>query len=678
VIRLTVVRGREQGKELRAELPERREGTADGPAGPSLRIGRAADADLCISDEHLSTEHGRILWQDEQLLYRDLRSTNGSRLQRGEAVHDLEDAPGRQLPLQDGDRLLLGAPAEPVVVEVRLELPRAAAGPEPGERLIAATPMGELPAVVGRIERDPVSALALYQVAKRLGGQLELADVLDGVASAVLELLPDTTHVTIFLEEDGPTERLVPAYSRSRVGAAPTTSTAGADAPIRFSRAVVRRVVQERAAMLVANATQEFGGVESVMAARILSVLAVPLFRGEQIRGVLQADNRASAGMFQPRELELLSVLASQATLAIENARLHQRLRNAEERLRGENLFLKGREEKRRFPAILGDSAPMRRLFAQLDKVIDTRATVCIEGETGTGKELVASAIHYQGRRRDKLFIAQNCAAVPETLLESELFGHRRGAFTGADYDKKGLFELADGGTLFLDEVGEMSLGLQAKILRALQEGEIRPVGANQAKKVDVRILCATNRSLQHEVERGAFRQDLYYRLMVFPLRVPPLRERREDIPLLVDHFVRKYAAEMGRPLGRPLGREGAAGVLSPEALERLVHYPWPGNVRELQNELQRIVIQCDFPPHVGPHQLSPRIAPAVAPPQPTGGTTPPAEARSGTLRERMDQVERWIVVEALRENGGNKTRTAEVLGLTREGLHKKLARLGL
>src|SRR5206468_6986260 len=185
---------------------------------------------------------------------------------------------------------------------------------------------------------------------------------------------------------------------------------------------------------------------------------------------------------------------------------------------------------------------------------------------TGTGKEVIASAIHYQGKRRDKLFVAQNCAALPETLLESELFGHKKGAFTGADHEKKGLFEIADGGTMFLDEIGDMTLNLQAKLLRVLQEGEIRPVGGTASKSIDVRIICATNRSLEKEVEKGAFRQDLFYRLRVFPIRLPPLRERREDIPLLVEHFLRRYTAEMNKPV---------AGV-TPEALDQLPAYSFP------------------------------------------------------------------------------------------------------
>src|SRR6185295_15938820 len=240
-------------------------------------------------------------------------------------------------------------------------------------------------------------------------------------------------------------------------------------------------------------------------------------------------------------DFEMMMAIAGLATLAIENARVVQRLKLADEKVRAEAKYLKTREEKRRFSDIIGESNAMKEIFRQLEKVIDTRATVSIEGETGTGKEVIASAIHYQGKRRDKLFVAQNCAALPESLLESELFGHKKGAFTGADHDKKGLFELADGGTLFLDEIGEMSLGLQAKLLRALQEGTVRPVGGATEKQVDVRIICATNRNLAAEVQKGTFRQDLFYRLMVFPIRLPPLRERREDVPLLAEHSLKRY-----------------------------------------------------------------------------------------------------------------------------------------
>jgi Nif-specific regulatory protein len=344
-----------------------------------------------------------------------------------------------------------------------------------------------------------------------------------------------------------------------------------------------------------------------------------------------------------------------------------RRLKVAEERLKKENAFLKNREESRRTggkggaPEIIGQAPAMRSLNQQLDKVVDTRVTVLIEGETGVGKELIAASVHYRSRRRDKLFVSQNCAAMPENLLESELFGHKKGSFTGAHEDKKGLFEIADGGTLFLDEVTEMPLSLQSKLLRALQEGEIRPIGATQERRVNVRIVAATNRNLEKEVAEQRFREDLYYRLKVFPLRVPPLRERRDDIPLLAQHFLARYSTELGK----------ATGGFSQQAMELLQGYDWPGNVRELQNEVQRLVIQVDAGGFITPDLLSPRV-------RQVEGMIERIRPTKGTLKEMMDQLERWLLIEALREHQNNKTKAAQALGITREGLHKKLRAFGL
>ncbi len=386
------------------------------------------------------------------------------------------------------------------------------------------------------------------------------------------------------------------------------------------------------------------------MGAQIESTIGVPLWHGEENIGVLQVDNRAASGVFRERDLDILAVLAQSASQAFTHARLVSRLRSAEESQRNENSYLKRREQGRRFDGIIGEAAPMKRLFEQLKKVVNTRVTVLIEGETGTGKELIASAVHYWSERSDKLFVAQNCAAMPENLLESELFGH-----------KKGLFELADAGTLFLDEVGEMPLNLQAKLLRVLQEGEIRPIGSNQTKRVDVRIVAATNRDLEKEVAEGRFREDLFYRLKVFPLRVPPLRERREDIPLLAGHFLKRYAHEFGR----------SVRGFSQQAMELLSAYKWPGNVRELENEVQRLVIQIDEGGFVEPEHLSPRI-------RQVENILDRVHPRKGTLKEMVEQVEKWILLEALKDHDNNKSQTAKTLGITREGLHKKLKNYGL
>jgi Nif-specific regulatory protein len=617
---------------------------------PVLTIGRAPSNQVVLTDYHLSGEHGQIFREDDRYIYRDLKSTNGSRVKRGERQIALDDGT-HETTLNDGDQLLLGDPAQPVVLRCRVRIEDDGRGKQ---EIIAKHDLSELPEVQGKVERDPARAAALYSVTKKLGRRgLDLAAVFEGIGEAIFEVVPKATHVAIDLADD-PDGRLNTVYARAK------GLPAGERFPI--SRAVVRRVARDKAAVLVSNAKAEIG-TESVMRAEIVSSIGVPLWDGDAIRGVIHCDNRGS-GILLEQDLDLVTAVANVATLAVENARLVQRLRLAEEKLRGEVKYLKGREEKRRFSDIIGESSAMREIFRQLEKVIDTRATVCIEGETGTGKEVIASAIHYQGKRRDKLFVAQNCAAMPENLLESELFGHKKGAFTGADHDKKGLFEIADGGTLFLDEIGEMTLNLQAKLLRVLQEGEIRPVGATASKAIDVRIICATNRSLEKEVEKGAFRQDLFYRLRVFPIRLPPLRERREDVPLLVDHFLRKYTVEMNKPV---------AGV-TPEALDQLSAYSWPGNIRELENEVQRLVIQCDNEGFITPDLL----APAVRKVEGLLGRVAPQRKKSGTLKDQMEEVERWLLVEALREHGGNKTKTAETLGITREGLHKKLAKYGM
>jgi transcriptional regulator with GAF, ATPase, and Fis domain len=633
----------------------------------TITLGRAATNSLVLHDYHLSGQHGQIFVEGDQFIYRDLRSTNGSTVRRGDEVLNVDASADWEVSLKSGDCLHLGDPAGPVVMRVGLPELTGDGASDLRDRLIASRSIIDLPKVTDRVEDDPASALRIYKALSPLSTRVEMTDALEAVVDAAFQLLPRATHVSVLLRSDSDKDRFTVALARQRDGRprrAPSSgegSSAKPADPIRASRAVLRRVLEDRAAILTANAAEELSTSESIMGGQILSIVAVPLWRSDEITGLIQADNRDSAGMFTESDLEVSLLLGAHAALALDNAGLVSRLRVAEEKLRGENRYLKRREEKRRFESIIGTSQAMRDVLSQLEKVLDTRATVCIEGETGTGKELIASGIHYQSRRNDKLFVAQNCAALPENLLESELFGHKKGAFTSADSDKKGLFEIADGGTLFLDEVGEMPLTLQAKLLRTLQEGTIRPVGSTTEKQVDVRIICATNRDLAAEVERGAFRQDLYYRLMVFPIRLPPLRERRDDISLLAEHFMRRYSQEYRRSL---------AG-LSQEALDALKSYAWPGNIRELENEIQRLVIQTESESWIEVGELSPQI-------RKVEGTLSRIAPKKGTLREMMEQVERWLLTEALRDNDNNKTRTAAVLGITREGLHKKLSKFGM
>ncbi|WP_295514450.1 sigma 54-interacting transcriptional regulator [uncultured Pseudomonas sp.] len=304
---------------------------------------------------------------------------------------------------------------------------------------------------------------------------------------------------------------------------------------------------------------------------------------------------------------------------------------------------------------MIGNGDAMRQVHRLIGKVLHTPITVLLTGETGTGKELVARAIHERGSRRTQAFVVQNCAALPEHLLESELFGYRKGAFTGADRDRSGLFDAANGGTLFLDEIGDMPLTLQAKLLRVLQEGEVRPLGSAETHRVDVRIVAATHRNLLRLVEQGTFREDLYYRLTHFPIQLPPLRERGEDLPLLARHFADQACACLQRSRCR----------WSSAALDLLAGYAFPGNVRELKGLVERAVLLCEG------NELLPEHF-AIRP------TTLAATASSLTLRERLDQLERGLLVDCLRKNRGNQTQAAQELGLPRRTLLYRLQRLSI
>ncbi len=318
----------------------------------------------------------------------------------------------------------------------------------------------------------------------------------------------------------------------------------------------------------------------------------------------------------------------------------------------------KGKE--RLFPEIIGEGPKMYQVFEVMSKVIKTESTVLITGETGTGKELVARAIHYNGGRKDGAFVAVNCSALTETLLETELFGHVKGSFTGAIAEKKGLFEIADKGTFFMDEVGDISPNLQAKLLRVIQEGVIKKVGGTQDIKIDVRLIAATNRDLTKEVDRGSFRRDLYYRISVVEIHIPPLRERKEDIPILADYFLRRFAQKINKDIKE----------FSPAAAKLLYEYDWPGNVRELENEIERAVILCEEET-ITPDDLSERIR--------SGGINLKIEEiKTRSLKGVINTYEKKIISEVLGEMHWNKTRVAELLGITRQALNKKIERYDL
>jgi Nif-specific regulatory protein len=389
------------------------------------------------------------------------------------------------------------------------------------------------------------------------------------------------------------------------------------------------------------------------------SLLSAPLRARDGIIGVLSLRNKLE-GEFTAEDCRLIAAVAENIALAIDNAR---RLGNAQQsaaRLRTQVDLLQ-RQVGAGFGGIVGSSPAMQRVFRLLESAAGSPVTVLISGETGTGKELAARAVHDNGPRRGRPFVAVNCGALSATLLESELFGHRKGAFTGAVSDRQGLFEVADGGTIFLDEVGDMPAAMQVKLLRVLQEGEVLPVGETVPRPVDARVISATNRDLQAATAAGAFREDLLYRLNAFPITLPPLRERREDIPLLVTRLLEQTTAKFGKPIQR----------CSPRVMDLLMAYKWPGNVRELQNEIERAVALAPAGGVIEPADLSAHLIDA-------SGPRIPLPAAELTLRRARELFEREYVAQVLAQHQGNATRAAKTLGISRVMLQKKIRDYGL
>jgi two-component system response regulator HupR/HoxA len=345
--------------------------------------------------------------------------------------------------------------------------------------------------------------------------------------------------------------------------------------------------------------------------------------------------------------------------LTRENERLAAELKSINERLQTENTILRREVEKQVFPRkIIHGSPEMENILRLLRRVTGTETTVLIQGETGTGKELIARFIHAESNRREHIFIPVNCGAIPKDLVESEFFGHARGAFTGATQEKKGFFEMANGGTIFLDEIGEAPPELQVKLLRVIQENEIIPVGYNQPKKVDVRIIASTNRDLKAEVSANRFRQDLFFRINVFSVTIPPLRERKKDILPMVDFFLVQFSQKLGRK----------TGYLSEDTREMLLAYSWPGNVRELQNEIERLVLLSEIGTEIGSDLLSDHIRQRHR----------PSLISDGDLKSAVRVLEKDMIRETLTRFSQNKSRTARALGISRQSLLDKLRRMGV
>ncbi|MEM9189613.1 MAG: sigma-54-dependent Fis family transcriptional regulator, partial [Myxococcota bacterium] len=411
-----------------------------------------------------------------------------------------------------------------------------------------------------------------------------------------------------------------------------------------LSDSIISKVVESKRPLIVSDAVNDtmFRGSQSVMNLQLSSVMCAPLLAQGQLLGIIYVGNNNVVALFEESSLDILSVFATQGALILQNALLRDELKSDRDNL-AEML------EEKRFGDIIGSNPSVVAVFRKVEKVAEADISVLITGETGTGKELIAREIHRRSKRGEGPFVVVNCGAIPENLMESELFGHVRGAFTGAVNTREGKFQIADKGTLFLDEIGEMPINLQVKLLRALQERIVMKVGDTKAEPVDIRVLAATNRDLEHEIKKGNFREDLFYRLNVVNLHLPPLRDRGDDVVVIAKHLLQKSADEYGSKV------KG----FTPNALSALKKYDWPGNVRQLENRIKKAIVLCDKT-LVGPEDLD---------------LTPEALKPVVPLAEAREDFQRNYILEVLERNNGNRTKTARDLGVDPRTVFRYLER---
>ncbi len=650
-------------------------------------LGRAATADIRLNDRSLSALHCRFEPSAGGWKIVDLDSRNGT---------FVNEMLVKQRLLEDGDRLQVG----------RLRLRFEDVSEDQGVLKRVGRVVDEVhkrfgPAGLRRAARRFASCASTYGVATGLATpeEIEATRRLQGVLAAMIEerdpqaifdrIIDTVIELTgaergfFILSGEAPEAREV-------VAARNFDHEAVQDALAKVSLTVQRRTLETGDPQVIVDAVEDerFSGNESIMGLKLRSVLTVPVRGPKGPIGLIYLDNRFERGAFDDTQLPLLRMFADQAAIALRNAELHAEndarvedlaqakaeveelnriladrvARTSAELQEVKGFVLREQEDaplKYSYSNIVGTSRRMRELFHLLDKVTESDVPVLIQGESGTGKELVARAIHFNGPRKNRAFVSENCAAIPETLLESELFGYMKGAFTGATANKKGLFETANGGTLFLDEIGDMDMSMQKKLLRALQEGEIRPVGGERTVRVDVRILAASNQDLRKLCAEGRFREDLFYRLNVITVELPPLRDRREDIPLLVERFL----DEIGQ------ANAGNRLPVSEDAMDLLVRHDWPGNVRELRNEIHRAAALSDKV--IVPLVLSTAVRRARDAPETVEdlGRKPLKEI----LKEAQAQLEERLVREALRRTSGRKASAARLLGISRPTLESRI-----
>lgn len=531
------------------------------------------------------------------------------------------------------------------------------------------------------ISTDSARNQLIYELGNAFTARLGLEELLPLVIAKCREVL-DADGVSVMLLDEARNELYFPYVSEDDPAVAERLRGLRFPADRGVAGAVLRSGRGEKVDDPQSD-PRHYSGVDQKTGVTTKSLLAAPLLAGDTRLGVIEAVNHRGGTAFSAEDLALLEGLAASVAVAIHNARRFGEVKASAERLQVQVGALRRDLARRdRFNEIIATSPAMVEVFRLMESAAFSSIPVLLEGETGTGKELVARAIHRASARADGPFVAVNCAALPEALLESELFGHRRGAFTGAVDDQPGLFRAAAGGVILLDEIGEMPRAMQAKLLRVLQESEVTPIGDTRPVKVNVRVISATNRDLTSALANGVFREDLYYRLAVFPIRLPPLRERREDIPLLAARFLELAAGQHQKTLRG----------LAPGVVELLSRAAWPGNVRELQNEMERAAALAADGDAVGIEHLSPALrAAAMGAPAAAASPAEAAAHRSSaaavdgvakdavaSLAEVRAAAERQYIVEVLGRHRGNISRAAAALGVSRVALQKKMKRYSL
>jgi len=583
-----------------------------------LEVGRREPCMVLLHDARVSDRHARFVllpggWSVEDAGSSHAITLNGTKLT------------GRA-PLHDGDEIGLGEATLSFVT-----------GGEPDrivhQRHVDVTPPAAAAGIDARLQ-------VIYDVCRATSTMGEEAGIVDRILSTVLKLLACERALLGLRASSGGrfhgTVRLLPG---------------GASEDVIVSHTLLDAIVSRKEGVIVQVAG--IGVTAGAGALPPVTAMAVPLLRGAAIHGFLYVDDSLRAGPFEPKDLDLLVALGRLLSATVENAERFRRMAAAAEALSTCGAL----------DDLVGDSEPMRRLKAQVQRFGSSEANVLIRGESGTGKELVACTLHAVSPRAGQALVTLNCAAIPETMVESELFGHVKGAFTGAVRDKRGKFALADGGTLFLDEIGDLGMGAQAKILRAIEEGEIQPVGSERTQRVNVRIMSATHKDLVREVEAKRFREDLYYRLNVVEIETPPLRHRGEDIERLATFLLKASGSAMGKPM---------AGFSS-SALATIRQYAWPGNVRELRNEMERAAIHAGSPV-VDIVDLSSKL-------QALASVRPSIPVPSATLAEQFSQLEateRRLIEQALRQAGGNLSAAARLLGISWIMMKRRAERFGV